>query len=335
MAVNLFIQNTYGGTALLTTVTWSSRTTAENGVTRVTTYTGKCTAFTIREELIKLKNIVTKDGMYKSHSLVEGNGDYDTITIIFHKLLRDLSYIYTYKGPTKSFPLESHPGYKSYWNNNIVYTADGNFTIEASNLDNLQAITDGNIDQSTYADIKFEKWSQANGKALIASASGTAASGWTRCDAKHRGQNSFIAPTVSVEETIYFKEFDATALKYLPVTIDVRIGAKEVAAMDGRAGYPRFGTFGLPKTVGDLLNDSYSEYQKTGVDKNGNDVSDINAAFFTDRGIPTTYPMWLCTSVNMKKVGNWFEATLTWLYSNYSVAPDLYPLATARVNGYI
>ena len=201
-----------------------------------------------------------------------------------------------------------------------------------------QDVTNGGKPASYTEDIKWEKWSQAKGKGVIAAwdDSGTVTSGWETCEAKHRGQNSFIYPTISVQETIYFKEFDGTALKYLPVDVTLpRVGAKEVAAMDGRAGYPRYGTFGLPQTVGDLLTGAYAEYQKTGVDKNGAEVSGIKASFFTDRGIPTTYPMWICTSVSMKKVGNWYEASLTWLYSGYSVAPDLYPLATARINGYI
>ena len=83
-----------------------------------------------------------------------------------------------------------------------------------------------------------------------------------------------------------------------------------------------------------MLSGSYDEYKKSGY-YNGTEMSDFDASFFTDRGIPTTYPMWLCKGVSIKKTGNWFEANLTWQYSSYSVDADLYPLATARIAGNI
>ena len=334
---NLFIQNIVGGGILLPTVTWSNRSTAQNGVTTVTTYKGKCTAFTIREELAKLYGVQTRDGIYKDHSLSEGGGQYDDITINFQKLVKSPTYLYTYKGPTQSFPLEQHPGYFTYWNHNIVKADGTEFEMSSAELASWQDQRDGTIPTVFVgdADLKWEKWSQAQSKAVAATTDATAPdSGWNNSVAKKRGVNSFVHPVISVTETIYFLEPLSASFYGITAFGTSRVGVKEVAALNGRAGWPKNNTFGYPKTVADLLTADYAEYRKSGYAL-GSEQSDFDATFFTDRGIPTDYPLWLCKNAAIKKVGNWYEATLTWQYSSYSVDADLYPLATARIAGYI
>jgi hypothetical protein len=332
---NLFIENTQGGGLLLESVTWFDRSSESNGVTESTTYTGRGTAFAIRDELKALRGVQTKYGAYKSHSIKEGGGDYDRISVTFHRLIENPTYLYDFKGPTKAFPLESHPSYKTYWNNRIVATNGAKQELTGAQLDAFQAITDGTVPDSAPSNTNWAKWQQGlASKAFICDT--LAGSGdWDVCEARKRGVNSYIYPTISVRETIYFSEKPKVSVTIGPATFTKNaIGTKEVAGMDGRAGYPKNSNFGYPKTVGDLLGGSYDEYKKIGVDSAGADVS-IDANFFLERSIPNSYPLWICTSCDIKKIGYWYEATLIWQYAGYGVDPDLYPLATARIAGLI
>lgn len=329
---NLFLRS-LGGELLLPTVTWSNRDTVANEVTTVTTWKGKATRFSIRDDLERLKGWQTQDGVYKDHSLSEGGGEYDIITINFHQLNKSPTKLWDYNAPTQSFPLEMHPGYKAYWNHNIISTS-GELEIDGTELSSWQAKTSPTLPTPRSDSTAWAKWSAAtSGSSTIVDVDDEfSLNDWQRGEALKRGVNSFAAPVISVQETIYYYE-PTTVTVGLATFTSSRVGSKEVAALSGRAGWPDK-TFGLPKTVTDLKSSDYAEYRKSGY-ANGSTQSDFDAAWFTERGIPDDYPLWLCKSVKIKKVGNWMEATLVWMYSSYSVDADLYPLATARVNGLI
>ena len=57
--------------------------------------------------------------------------------------------MYDYKAPTQSFPLATHPGYKSYWDNNIVAEDGSDTQILAAELNSLQLVTDGTVNRSS------------------------------------------------------------------------------------------------------------------------------------------------------------------------------------------
>ena len=360
MADQITIQRLNGG-VLCPSATWTNRTRVKNNFTQITTLTGSGSAFALNNELLKLQGVMTKYGVYQNHTVVEGSpGIYDQITISFQGLLNPPQYVYDFNAPTKSYPLGKHPKYRTYWDHDIVDTGGGSdpTSIDAIDLDTWQAKTEATPISGApngVAWIKNNGAKPSKGAVCVTSASSTdLVSGWKYCSAKKPGVNSFIFPAIAVRETIYFTEERDFTFTVGPATFtSPNLNTRTVASMAGKAGWPLKTTFGYPKDVYTLLNDStYSNYLNVGVDKNGT-VTTLQESFYKERSIPITdyistadtggtgyygtttfgHPLWVCTSCQMKKVGYWFEATLQWEYYGMGVDADLYPLATARVQG--
>lgn len=356
MADNIQIKRVDGG-VLCPSATWSGRTRVKDNYTQITTLTGSGPAFELNKELLKLQGVMTQYGVYQNHTINDGSpGIYDRITITFQALLNPPQYVYDFNAPTKSYSLGTHPSYRTYWDNDLVWKGTGSApSMSASELGNWQLISDGSEPSSFTDGWAWLKNNQAKapsvtvGKTTASSTDLT--SGHSTLAAKKPGINSYIYPAVSIRETIYFAEERDFTFNIGPAQFtEKRINTKNVSALAGKAGWPLRTTFGYPKDVYTLLNDSsYSDYKQVGVDKNGT-VVNLSSAFYQQRGIPITqyitssangeyrgasfgHPLWICTNCAIKKVGYWFEATLQWEYYGMGVDADLYPLATSRVAG--
>jgi len=302
---------------------------------------------------------MTPYGVYQNHTVVEGApGIYDQITLNFQGLLNPPQYIYDFNAPTKAFPMEKHPSYKTYWDNDIVWNGtdkDNPPDMTAAELNNWQAINDATYPGTKTDGYVWRKSTQAKTPSVTVGSTTAAIAdintGHNLLTAKKPGINSYIYPAVSVRETIYFAEERDFTFNIGPITFTEKgINSKVVASFAGKAGWPLRTTFGYPKDVYSLLFDSdYAEFLKIGVDNDGNAVN-LNQAYYQERGIPIVryitssangeyngaqfgHPLWICTSCQMKKVGYWYEATLQWEYYGFGIDADLYPLATVRVAG--
>ena len=377
MSGRLYIKRLDGG-LLIPSATWRQVSRRENGTTAVMVLEGSGPAFQIDDELKKLRGVVTNWGVYKEHSVVQGApGIYDKIGITFQGLVDPPIYLYTFKSTTVSIPMRSHPGYRTYWDHDLVsIVEDEDATkLTTAEMNDFHAVTDGTIPAGLKAIYAWRKAGQAIAKGeKVVEWDGSGSrptSSHTTGTARMTGMTTVKVPSITVTETIYFIEKSDFTFSFAGLNLTIpNLNTKTVASMAGKAGWPLDTQFGYPRDVYALLNDptlygvdgkaissDFSDYRHVGklLTDNGfgvETISDVSmeATFFKNRGIPTGqyitplaigkysknsygHPLWLCNSCNIKKVGYWYEATLTWDYYNFGIDAAAYPVATARVNG--
>lgn len=355
------------GGVMFADVTWRQVQRAGNGVTTVCKLFGSGPSLTVDQDLKKLRGVTTNWGIYKSHSLQQGAPNiYDIVEIEFQVLKDPPVYLYNFKGALASAPLKQHPGYKTYWDHDIVAIIQkgGNTSnlLSGTEMNTLQAITDATIPESLRTFFKWRKAGQSGTEnEVVAQWQGTGSeptSGHTSGLAKKGGQTTFKVPSITVQETIYFTEKSDFTFSFGAASFTIpNLNTKTIASMEGKAGWPLRCTFGYPRDTYSLLNLSkYSDYLTVGRERSESGGTEtvtpisINEAFFKSRGTPITqyltssttgyykgeqfgHPLWICSSVSLKKTGYWYEAVLSWEYYSFGIDSDVYPLATARVNG--
>jgi len=347
------------GGVLAPSITWRQLTRKQNGLTAVFVFEGSGPSFEMDDELRKMRGVITKWGAYKDHTIIQGApGIYDQVSLTMQAVLDPPVYLYDFKAPTKAAPLPNHPSYKTYWDHDIVgkvVDGEASYTIDNTEANAWQLIGDASFPDTRTDGLSWKRSNQALAAgyavSLVDAFSPVPTSGHDSGAAKKDGINSYLVPSIIIRETVYFVEKEDFTMDLGPITYtQPALNTKSISGMSGKAGWPLRTTFGYPRDVYSLLNDSaYSDFKQIGTDNNGVNIS-LQEKYFIQKGIPVTnyitpnasgifkgqtfgHPLWFCRSVDLKKTGYWYQATLDWEYFNYGVDADVYPLATARVNG--